>query len=531
MSTSELSGGIPDEQIYQKMYGHTNVEEDSGEDILDADRRVILKDLSPDKPWLESQEPRNGGYDPHTGAARQGGSMSRGQLSLRFNGQRHEASPYIPDQFLDQEFLVPDPRSCSQEPDFAKMKGQERARGRFIKFYSDGGSDMSIPESGINPTVMVKNIRQGAFTGGRDRLKIFSTSKDNMVLGYNPNPVSNSSRLPHVTADGTVVSIADVDAPYRSNRTTVLSNMDLGWAAVPDQEFTVAKYGDMRAAAPISMTNVGQNRRSGGETGQTAQVEFQGQRVSKALALTMMNYMRNKSTSVFTADGTRWNDSVELQNRDSHAMPHKGGAAEILQMLDTTNWTHDGTQQQGARRQALPAPDTYNFNSEIPLQVAEFMDLATRKNRQPDITDGDIKYKIEHAVQWGDSGEVASKHSKYDANPVELKFESKNQHLAEDSKEVFSYSHAPVLMDNPTLSSMQEVVLHGPNQEDMRTRRQVKGYKTNTPGNTSADMKYNESIADDTYTLDRRSMKDKHGSRRSMLSTHHNDDYNDVNDT
>ena len=129
-----LWGGIPDEQIYQKFYGISSVEEGLGEDILDADRRRVLKDLSPDEPWLESDAPRNGGYDPKTGEARHGGSMSRGQLSLRFNGKRHEADPYIPDQFLDQEFLVPDPRSQSQEPDFRKMKEQEWARGKFIRF-------------------------------------------------------------------------------------------------------------------------------------------------------------------------------------------------------------------------------------------------------------------------------------------------------------------------------------------------------------------------------------------------------------
>ncbi len=531
MSTYELSGGIPDEQIYQKFYGQTFLNEGTSEDILDADRRRTLKDLSCDEPWLESDIARNGGYDPKTGEARQGGSMSRGQLSLRFNGKRHEADPYIPDQFLDQEFLVADPRVNGNEPDFNEYNRQRRARGKFINFYND--DDLSVPESGINPTQMVKNVRQAVFTGGRDRLKIFSTSRDNMVTGYNMAPVSTSSRLPHVTTDGTIVNLNVADAPYRSNRTTVLSNMHLGWGSTPDQEFTIAKYGDMRSAMPIGMVNVGANRRNA-EMDADEQVEFQGQRTSRALALTMANYLASKATNMMTADGIRWEDSVEMENRDANALPHVGGAAEILHMLDSS--TMDGTgnpsMEQGARRQPLPAPDIYNFNAEVHHKVAEFMDLATRRSRQPDVTDTDIRYKIEDAVQRSESMEAKPTSQKYESNPVGMKFEADHGHVAEDSKQTFSYARSPTVVDNPTLFKMQEMHSHDTTRESRNVRHSHKtsGRSMGTE-HMATDSDFYESSTEGTAKREHSSMYDKGRSRRSMEKTHVNDDYNDVNDT
>lgn len=526
MSTYELSGGIPDEQIYEKFYGQTDTQEGDFDDMLDNDRRKVLKDLRPDEPWLESDAPRNGGYDPNTGESRQGGSMSRGQLSLRHNGKRHEASPYIPDQFLDHEFMVPDTRKNAAEPDFDEYNRQRRARGKFVKFYND--DDLSVPESGINPDQMVRNIRQGAFEGGRGRLKIFSTSRDNMITGYNQAPVSNASRLPHVTTDGTIVTLNNVDAPYRSNRTTVLSNMQLGWGAVPDQEFKIARYGDMRAAPPISMTNIGANRYKA-ETGMDTQVEFQGQRVSRALALTMANYLASKTNTMLTADGTRWNDSVELQNRDSNALPIVGGAADILHLLDTSQMGRDDTREQGTRRQPLPAPEIYNFNAEVHHKVAEFMDLATRRSRQPDIEE-DIRHKIDKAIDARESMEARNTSGKYDANEIGMKFEAKGEHTIEDSRASFNYSNLAVVVDNPTLHSMQEVVSH----DDTRSARNVrhalsKKGKAYGPSDFEVDTDAGESSTEGLMLYGEKG--DKGHSRRQMLSTHNNDDYNTVTDT
>lgn len=526
MSTYELSGGIPDEQIYQKFYGQTNVAEGDYDDMLDNDRRTGLKDLRPDTPWLESEGARNGGYDPNTGEARQGGSMSRSQLSLRHNGKRHEASPYIPDQFLDHEFMVADPRKNANEPDFEEYNRQRRIRGKFIKFYND--DDLSVPESGINPAQMVKNIRQGAFKGGRDRLKIFSTSRDNMITGYNPNQVSNASRLPHVTTDGTIVNLNVADAPYRSNRTTVLSNMQLGWGSVPDQEFKIARYGDMRAAPSISHTNVGANRYKA-ETSMDRQTEFQGQRVSRALALTMANYLSSKTNSILTADGTRWNDSVELQNRDANALPIVGGAVDILKLLDISQMTLDDTREQDTRRQPLPAPETYNFNAEVHHKVAEFMDLATRRNRQPDIEE-DIRHKIDKAIDFaGSSMESRNLQLSRDSNEIGVKFESHGQHSVEDSRQSFNYSGLTVVLDNPSLFKMQEMQ----NGDDTRMNRNVR-HATSKKGKAygtsefATDTEYNESS---TEWLALHGPKgDRSHNRREMESTHNNDDYDTVAD-
>jgi hypothetical protein len=523
-------GGIPDRNIFDKLYGQTDVDEGDYAEVLDDDWRHTLKDLSPDEPWLESDQARNGGYDPKTGEARNGGSMSRGMLSLRFNGKRHEAEPYIPDQFLDHEFLVPDPRGQANEPDFNAFNEQKRARGKFIKFYND--DDLSVPESGVNPTTMVKNIRQLNHSLGRERLKIFSTSKDNMVTGYNPGHVSNSSRIPHISMDGTIVELSAADALGRTNYTTILSNVsELGWQSTPDQEFKVAKYGAMRGAMPLAQISVEHNRRSGGEVDDSAlPVEFKGQIVSSALALTMDNYIRNKGTKMFTADGNRWDDSVELETRDAIYAAKTGGASEVFKLLEMSGLGIDTTREQGVRKIGAIDGGREHFNSEITsTHIADFMEQATRSARQD--TSDNIRHQVEVIVR-GDSNEVGARSMRNDSNPVGAQFESEIGRMG-DSNEVKNYSHVPAVSGASNMGSFEfSQHVDGSLTREHRNVRHKHGSKgkTHNISDVVPDTDFESSADNHYYGLSASAMNDKATTRRYMQSTHNNDDYNTVQD-
>ena len=98
-----VAGGMPSHALLAK-WEQTGIAEDVNQ--VNSYQRSIAKDFSSEKPWLESDMPRNGGIDPHTGQSRAGGSFSRAQLNMRFGGARNNTSPYLPDgTFLDWEFL------------------------------------------------------------------------------------------------------------------------------------------------------------------------------------------------------------------------------------------------------------------------------------------------------------------------------------------------------------------------------------------------------------------------------------------
>ena len=142
-------GDIPDNIILRKNEA-TCLREDPF--TMEKHMRNILRDYSPDRPYMESDEPRSGGYDPRTGETRGGGSWSKERLSLRGIGRRSYSESNLPDgTFLDHigGGLEKDPRSISSDPNFREYDKQRRFRGRYVKFTND--NDMSVPESGIHP--------------------------------------------------------------------------------------------------------------------------------------------------------------------------------------------------------------------------------------------------------------------------------------------------------------------------------------------------------------------------------------------
>ncbi len=81
------SGSLMPESFYLKKMETTCIYEDP--DQLENFYRQSLKDISPDKPFFESDQPRYNNF-------------SQDRLNLRHYGKRVETLPYLPDgTFLD----------------------------------------------------------------------------------------------------------------------------------------------------------------------------------------------------------------------------------------------------------------------------------------------------------------------------------------------------------------------------------------------------------------------------------------------
>lgn len=374
-------GGIPDEIILQRNEATCLYE---NPEMMNYHNRNILKDERPDAPYMESDMPRNGGYDPRTGESRQGGSWSRSKLSLRNCGRRSQTEPYLPEgTFIDWQFLEKDPRSIRPDPDFQEYDRQRKFRGRYVNFYND--DDMSVPESGINPYQMQMNVRNSQ-RWASDRMKWFDTAKDNWTPHRVGHTLPYVHRVTQVTVDGEVINLSDAVTANKSNLTDLLTNQyKIGWRRTTDQDFKVAKYGQVRPSAKISKQKWYKNIRKGIDDRKDAAV-FQDQIVPKTLVVMMQNIINSRNEKQKDTGGIPWKSSYGLKNYKTNleAANYRGGkvgyqsvedrADEIVRLLQNA-YVH-------RKNAMISMPDKPNSKigmSWIDPALVHFMELSHRK--------------------------------------------------------------------------------------------------------------------------------------------------------
>lgn len=222
-SANAAFGDIPQDVINTK-YEQTDLFEDPNE--LHNYHRGMLKYTGPDPENYEDEGVRR---DNH----------SEERLNLRHGGARSEFKPYHPDAFFG--FTEADPRGTSLDPDMRKLVDQSRFRGKYIRFYND--DDPSVPESGRNEQQVLYDKRKG-FYWVKDRMKVFSTSKDGRAAGR-PMGKKGGQDIAYVTDDGQLKDLNYGRAHInRGDKTTILSNyLPIGWYKTTDHDFKVASYG------------------------------------------------------------------------------------------------------------------------------------------------------------------------------------------------------------------------------------------------------------------------------------------------
>ena len=258
--------------------------------------RKTLKDLSCDKPLFESDLPR-GGTDENGESF--GNNYSEQSLSLRDTGHRNPqgAEPYLPDgSFVDWQFLEQDARGTATGPDMKNYVKHQFARGKFIKKFSD--NDDSVPESGINPYEMSRNIRSGQNIF-KSYYQNFETSKDAWHNGGAAPGYAKSNK--EKTFNGQEVKDpSQLDNRNRMDVTNNLSNdTSIGWRRTTDHVFDVAKYGRITEGKSFTGEDWYKNRGTS-STDHDILVSWQDSNVSKATALKMIDLAKRKLDAHYT---------------------------------------------------------------------------------------------------------------------------------------------------------------------------------------------------------------------------------------
>jgi hypothetical protein len=277
--------------------------------MVEDNLRSLLRDYTPDEPFLESDQPR-GGTDKY--GNERGGYESTQRINLR-SGARTLTDPYLPDgTFLDGQFTEKDPRGMALEPNMRKHVEQQYARGKFYKYGDD--SDNSIMESGWNPYAAQMQIRN-AQNITKNYQKNFETSKDSwhnggMAPGYQ---VSVKEKI-HDEQE-----IKDPTHAPNINRIDVTNNLSndtsIGWRRTTDHRFSVAKYGKKNPSKSFTTEDWYKNR-SNAHIDHDQYVSWEDSNVSKATALTMMDLAEQRNLHQFTGlNGINYGTSEQDKNK------------------------------------------------------------------------------------------------------------------------------------------------------------------------------------------------------------------------
>jgi hypothetical protein len=529
-------GDIPDDIILAR-YERTDIRDDP--EMLDYHQRSILRDNTPDRPFMASDEPFNGGFDPRTGMERQGGSFSKSQLSLRGIGRRSWIEPNLPDgTFLDWHGLEKDPRSIRPDPDFQNLARQSEFRGRYVKYFPD--SDMSVPETGMNTYQRNESIRESQ-RWVADKMKYFDTAKDNWTNKRLGQTIPTIHRAVQTTVDGEIVNLSDATTFSKSNLTDLLTNQyRVGWRRTTDQDFRVAKYGQVRPTMGVGNQKWFKNMRMGEDTRVDLGL-FQDQIIPKTLVQTFENIIRARGVKQQLTEGLPWQSSYGLKNYKDPMVEanYRGGsvgfqsvedrATEIVRLLQDAY-----VQRKDAMLSMPDKPDSRVGMSWIEPKIVQYMELSNRKIGPLDvemilkdaaqlskalgyhITDAEMRVKVPFLPS--------------DFKPTELSWKSDDNRHKDDSRVVANYININPITPQP----LQELI----NGEDYKARIDKSLHYSNVP---PPDMPHSLIGGyldyDQEYAIDRQAFgtgyapMSERNTRRHMNTTHmENMEENMVND-
>lgn len=225
---SGQSGYMPPE-LHLKKLEQTHMYE--REDLLDDHYRDTLKDRTPDAPAL-AQDLR-----------RETQNVVRSEvLNLRHSGARTSAEPIHPDLFLG--FTERDERGYhTSGPDLRNVNRQSRARTKFKDLRNDVSSDWTIPESHRSELKVIRDIRS-TIAPSKQRLKIFTTSKDSRSTRGGTYQGQQRSGVVKTTCDGVILDLNDATETHQRSDNTKLKGdtIKVGYRQTGDHIFKVAQY-------------------------------------------------------------------------------------------------------------------------------------------------------------------------------------------------------------------------------------------------------------------------------------------------
>lgn len=466
------SGSLMTEASYLKKMEMTCLYENP--DQLYDYYRQSLKDIRPDAPLFESDQPRRNNY-------------STDRLNLRHVGKRVEAMPNLPDgTFLDFDGLQTDVRGSALDPDMKQHRKQQEARGKFIKHGND--EDNSVPSAGWNPVHLVRDMTS-QFYPLKNRLKIFDDSMNSMSAGTGINQASRKNTAECMQeADAKSPEMRDEMCYNRANKTVDLSNnTSIGWRRTTDHTFQVAKYGQMRTGNKNSADIIKNKQNS--HVAHDIQISYRDQSVSKTLALKMIDLAKKKNNSMNSAD-VAFDESTINKNR-SQKITTDDMAGMQARDTDTSQEAAAHTQLGGEQVQhitgamAKPRLDSNRMDKvKINTHVVEYMASVNRKMTPREIND--LRENILQSVEFsGLMVEQKQKRNKINDKGNELLWSSGANFERGKSMKMANYRKLkplPVAVDQ--------------NQYDFEQYKQIQKTSDQRRGNIQNPEMYNMDVID-----------------------------------
>jgi hypothetical protein len=316
---------------------------DSANALADYQRRNLV-DRRPDRPWLESDQPRRGGR------------FAESRIAIHDHGRRNNIEPDTEGVFLDFDHFAKDPRSIMPDPDFRRMiEDQSYPRAKFKTKWNDESNN--VPESGINPYWQEMH-RAHARDLLKPRYLNFEDSLDNFSTPYDIPRVRPCGMCVSTLEDGQMVDLNQLENRTRKDRTAQLSDLQLGFRQNASHRFKTAKYGDVRAPNTTSDAKWMFNRYESSYDHSTPVLYKDNQiNISRRLAMTMIDLARIKKES--------WN-GLEILFRDvqpldprSSAIPANltGKAVRPTLLAEIQEEAPDAISVRGMEKALLPNPD------------------------------------------------------------------------------------------------------------------------------------------------------------------------------
>ena len=353
-------GEMPDEAIIAK-FEETDIGE--SEYLLEDSQWETLADFRPDPRSFEYEQPQTN-------------NQSVGLLNHRYTGTRSGQDVHHPELFLGFHGEEDrDPRRTFTDPDFKELKKQQDMRMKYVRWNSD--ADNSITGGGWRED-QVQGAKQAVLKSAKQRIKVFTTSKDGKRNGMNRTWEHRSIAE---KVDGSNPDMTDYirDASIVPQRKTIiLSNHELSNGKFynmnqPDHEFEVARYGDNPRSAVLTAEQGGKTQlydgeRAGSESMLTRNYKTAGILMSKIVeqkhkAAQETEYSESTQTRAYK-QGVMTSDLSKLMQdvgADAHDTDYKDSDRTM-----TVKTKHGGNQHASTKGIANHAtPDHLYLNAEL----------------------------------------------------------------------------------------------------------------------------------------------------------------------
>ena len=224
-------GDMPASMLTDK-FEATEIDDDDPQEIVHRMQRNTLIDRRPDPRTLESDQVQKN-------------TDSRAFLNHRYKGTRGGEEVQHPELFLPH--TERDTRGYRTDPDFRKIKKQ--LFGRIEKYTRFNKENNNFTTGGHRSERQILKDNKKLFTQTKNRLKIFSTSKDGRGakrgIEYGDSTKQKRQALAEINKYSDLIR---ADALVRQRHTVKLSNKILDHSKfyhnnTSDHEFKVGKYG------------------------------------------------------------------------------------------------------------------------------------------------------------------------------------------------------------------------------------------------------------------------------------------------